>query len=92
MLVKEIIVFYLVIINLFSFLLFWRDKRLATQRSIRIPESVLLTSALVGGSIGAIVSMYLFRHKTRKPKFVIGIPIIIIIQIIFLFVVSYSHI
>lgn len=56
------------------------DKRKAVTHQYRIPESVLLSVALCGGSMGAYVAMHLFRHKTRKPLFSIGLPILISLQ------------
>jgi uncharacterized membrane protein YsdA (DUF1294 family) len=61
---------YLVLINLATFVLFWRDKKAASSRQWRTPESTLLTMALVGGSPGALLARRLFRHKTQKQPFV----------------------
>ena len=57
------------------------DKQRARHGAWRIPESTLMGVALAGGSIGAMGGMYLVRHKTRHPKFYIGIPAIMIFQI-----------
>ena len=73
---------YLLIINLIAFLLMWRDKRLAKKENVRrIPEKTLFLWALLGGSVGAIVGMYRFRHKTKHWYFVVGMPAILILQI-----------
>ena len=73
---------YLLIINLVALFLMWRDKRLAKKENARrIPEKTLFLSALLGGSIGAIAGMRLFRHKTKHWYFVIGMPAILIAQI-----------
>ena len=72
---------YLLLINAVAFLLMLADKRKAEKKLWRIPESTLLTSAAFGGSIGAIVGMYLFRHKTRHMKFCLGLPLILISQL-----------
>lgn len=73
---------YLLIINLVAFFLMWRDKRLAKKENARrIPEKTLFLSALLGGSIGTIAGMQLFRHKTRHWYFVVGMPAILIVQI-----------
>ena len=77
----NLILIYVVVINLATFLMYGIDKWNAKHDFRRIPEKILLGSAAVGGSIGAYTGMQLFRHKTRKPKFYIGIPIIIAIQI-----------
>ncbi len=76
----ELILLYFLIINAVSFLLMLVDKQKARKNLWRIPESTLMTSALLGGSIGALAGMYTFRHKTRHPKFTIGIPLILLLQ------------
>ena len=60
----------------------WLDKWKAKNDAWRIPESTLMALALMGGSIGGIAGMYTFRHKTKKPKFYIGMPAILIFEII----------
>ena len=72
---------YLFLINALAFLLMLADKRKAQKKLWRIPEATLMTMAAMGGSIGALAGMYTFRHKTRKPKFYIGIPVILALQI-----------
>ena len=72
---------YLVIVNALSFLLMLADKYKARKKLWRIPESVLLAAALLGGSLGSIIGMYGIRHKTRHPKFVIGLPLLLILNI-----------
>ena len=72
---------YLVIVNALSFLLMLADKYKARNKLWRIPESVLLAAALLGGSLGSIIGMYGIRHKTRHPKFVIGLPLLLILNI-----------
>ena len=57
------------------------DKRRAKKKRWRIPEVTLLASALLGGSIGALAGMYLFRHKTRHLKFKLGLPLILVFHI-----------
>lgn len=76
------IVIYLLAINLISFLAMYIDKKKAKRGSWRTKESTLFTLVLLGGGIGGIAGMYLFRHKTKKPGFVIGFPTILIIEII----------
>lgn len=75
------IIIYLLIINIIAFLAMFIDKKKAEKDRWRIKESTLLTLALIGGSIGAIAGMYTFHHKTKKPRFFIGIPVIIVLQI-----------
>ncbi|MBQ3089500.1 MAG: DUF1294 domain-containing protein [Oscillospiraceae bacterium] len=72
---------YLAVINLAAFLLYGIDKLKAQRGAWRISEATLLLSALVGGSVGALLGMKLFRHKTLHPKFTIGVPAILILQI-----------
>ena len=76
-----IFVIYLLIVNLLAFIMYWRDKNLAIQGKWRIPENELMLVAAFGGSIGALISMYTFRHKTRHAKFVLGVPIILAMQL-----------
>ena len=73
---------YLLLINAAAFVLMLVDKLKARHHRWRIPERTLICSAILGGSIGALVGMYLLRHKTRHPKFTLGIPAILIIQLI----------
>ena len=72
---------YVAIINLAAFLTYGIDKRKAMRGAYRIPERVLIFLAVLGGSIGAWLGMYVFRHKTRKIKFYLGIPMILLLQI-----------
>lgn len=76
------IAIYLIIINLVGFLSMLIDKKKAERGSWRIKESTLLIIAVLGGSIGSIAGMYTFRHKTQKPRFYVGLPIILITQIL----------
>ncbi|WP_346726122.1 DUF1294 domain-containing protein [Yeguia hominis] len=72
---------YLVLINGIVFVLFGVDKRRARRQQWRIPEATLLGFAALGGSIGALLGMRLFHHKTRHPKFFVGVPVILGLQI-----------
>ncbi|MBQ7107577.1 MAG: DUF1294 domain-containing protein [Clostridia bacterium] len=80
MLIKLLLI-YLVIINLITFIIFGADKRAAIKGKQRIREATLLLFAFIGGSLGGLVAIYLFRHKTRKPKFTVTIPLMLILQI-----------
>ena len=71
---------YLLIINIVAFATYGIDKRNAVRGRWRTKEVTLLGLAAVGGSIGAIAAMHTFRHKTRKPLFAIGVPLIILVQ------------
>lgn len=73
---------YLFIINAAGFLLMLADKYKARKNLWRIPERTLMTVAALGGSIGSLAGMYLVRHKTQHPKFTIGIPVILAVQIV----------
>ncbi len=75
-------IIHLVIINLIAFLAMYIDKRRAKYGEWRIKEHTLFILALLGGSIGAIVGMYTFRHKTKKMRFVIGFPAILMCEVI----------
>lgn len=73
---------YLLLINALGLALMYLDKRFAKKHRRRIPEATLMWIAALGGSPGSLAGMYLFRHKTRHPKFYIGIPILLAIQIL----------
>lgn len=72
---------YLILMNAAAFLLMHTDKQKAKKKKRRIPEVTLLGSAILGGSIGALLGMYIFRHKTRNPRFSNGIPVVLLMQI-----------
>lgn len=76
------IIIYLISINIIGFLIMWIDKRKAIKGSWRIPEKTLFIITGLGGGIGTIAGMYIFRHKTQKVAFVIGFPLITILEII----------
>ena len=78
---KTLIVLYLAFFNVLAFTLMYADKRFAQRRLRRIPESVLMMSAGLGGSVGSWLGMYAFHHKTRKPRFFIGIPAVFVLQV-----------
>ncbi len=77
-----IIIGYILSVNLAGFLAMYIDKKRAKRNEWRIKEGTLLSIALLGGGIGAMIGMYKFRHKTKKLKFTVGIPTIIITQIV----------
>lgn len=76
------VIIYLLIINLLGLLIMYIDKKKAKYGKWRISEKTLLIVALLGGSIGTITGMHLFRHKTQKLKFTLGFPTILISEII----------
>ena len=78
---KSVLIFYFLIINAIGLVLMYADKQFARKNLWRIPEATLFTAALLGGSIGSLAGMYLFRHKTKHWQFVLGIPLILAGQI-----------
>lgn len=78
---EHLVPLYLIIVNAAAFLLMLADKLKAKRSAWRIPEATLIGAAAIGGSVGALAGMYCFRHKTRHLKFTLGIPVILIAQI-----------
>ena len=78
----KLLLYYLLIINAAGFLLMLVDKWKAKKNRWRVRESTLLLVAALGGSIGSLAGMYLFRHKTQHLKFTLGIPLILAAQCI----------
>jgi len=77
--------YYLLCINLFSFSVVFIDKKLAEKRKRRISENFLFLCAFILGSPGIYSGMLIFRHKTKKYKFSVGIPVLILLQSILSF-------
>ncbi len=73
---------YIVIVNILAFSLFGIDKSAAIQQKQRIPNRVLLLTAVFGGSLGSLVGMYTFRHKTKKWYYTVTVPVLLVIQIV----------
>ena len=73
-------VLYLICINLIAFAVYGIDKWKAVHKRWRISEGVLFGLACIGGSFGALMGMYAFRHKIRKALFRYGIPLLLILQ------------
>ena len=78
----NVLLYYLIVINVVTFLVYGIDKWKAKQGSWRISEATLLILAVIGGSIGALLGMKVWHHKTMHKKFKYGLPLILIIQII----------
>lgn len=76
------ILFYFILINLISFSAMYIDKRKAVTHKWRISEFNLIMLSVIGGSVGMLLGMHIFRHKTKHKKFTIGVPIILAAQII----------
>ncbi len=81
----KILLFYCALINVAAFFVMGWDKRCAIQHKQRIPERTLLFLAMIGGSLGSILAMIAFHHKNRKPKFLIGFPVIFVLQVVLLY-------
>ena len=81
MLIKFLMV-YLLIVNAVGFILMLVDKTKARKNKWRIPEATLFLVAAIGGSVGSILGMYTFRHKTKHIKFIVGMPLILAVQIV----------
>lgn len=78
----QILPAYLFIVNAAGFLLMLIDKIKAKKNAWRIPEATLFLIALLGGSIGSLLGMYTFHHKTKHIRFVFGIPLILAVQLV----------
>ena len=85
-----VLLIYLEIVNLLTMGAFGLDKHLARVHRERIPEAVLMALVAVGGGVGALGGMFLFRHKTRKRRFTIGVPAILALQISFFLALFYA--
>lgn len=81
----KIFLYYLLLVNTVSFCLFAGDKRRARQGGWRIPERTLFLWAIVGGALGGLLGMYVFRHKTQHIIFKWGFPLIILLQLSFVY-------
>ncbi|WP_332649949.1 DUF1294 domain-containing protein [Lysinibacillus sp. 54212] len=73
--------FYVGVVSLILLILMYNDKQKAIKKEWRIAESTLFTLAIVGGAIGGVLGMYLFRHKTKHNSFAFGLPLIAAVQI-----------
>ena len=92
--IDKIAILYLIIMNVVGFSSMGVDKRRAKNSEWRIREKTLFLIAILGGSVGSILGMKIFHHKTKHTTFVIGMPIILLLQIIlliFLFNKLYNH-
>lgn len=76
----KLLALFLLIINAVGFALMLADKHKAKKNLWRIPEKVLMLTAAIGGSLGILLGMHLARHKTKHPKFSIGVPVIFALQ------------
>ncbi len=78
--VEQIIFLYLAVINIITFAVYGIDKALAKARKFRISEATLLLFAFIFGSVGALLGMFIFHHKTKKKKFLIFVPLMLLAQ------------
>ena len=85
----RLLILYLLIMNAAGAVSMLMDKRKAKKKLWRIPEATLLGIAALGGSVGSLIGMYAFRHKTRHLKFTLGIPAILIAQLILAWVLLF---
>ena len=79
---KNLILIYLILVNITGFAMMGIDKSRAKRGAWRIPEKMLFLVSALGGSIGTWVGMYFFHHKTKHWYFVVGMPLILLVQII----------
>lgn len=86
------LVVYLLLMNVIGFGIMGVDKRRAVKRMWRIPERTLFLIALLGGSIGTNLGMQKFRHKTKHMSFVVGVPVILVVQLVVAIYLCASHI
>jgi len=75
-------IYYFIIINIIGFLCVQRDKSKAKHHAYRIPEKMFFIVSLIGGSLGVWIAMYIFHHKTNHLSFILGIPSILLVQIV----------
>ncbi len=79
---SAIVFYYLLAINIVTFFIYGIDKWKAIHNRWRISEASLIGLAVIGGSVGALGGMLIFHHKVRKPKFYVGVPIILAVQLV----------
>jgi hypothetical protein len=77
-----ILVYWLILVNLAAFIMYGLDKAYAKKGARRIPEKSLLFWAWIGGSIGSFLGMKIFHHKTKKPKFTVTVPLLLVLEIV----------
>ena len=87
----DYILIYLAVINLIGIFLCIKDKYAAKKKKWRVKENTFITLSLFGGSLGIYLCMKVIRHKTKHKKFMIGIPLIMVLQVIFI-IITILHI
>lgn len=83
----KLFIYYLILMNIFSFAVFWIDKEKAKKRKWRVSEKNLFLLAILLGSPGCILGMHILRHKTKHPRFYLGMPVILIFQIVIFYLI-----
>lgn len=83
--INNLILIYIAVINIITFILFGMDKSRAIKHKRRIRESTLLGLSFFGGAAGGLLGMYVFRHKTRKSYFLYGLPLMLLIQTLIIY-------
>lgn len=86
-----LLVLYMLIINILAFILYGVDKKKAEKDKYRIPESRLILVAVLGGSFGALLGMIVFRHKIRKNKFRITVPLFAVLYLALIIFILYNY-
>lgn len=84
---KIFLIYYLAAVNIITFIIYGIDKWKAIHERWRIRESTLIGLACVGGSVGGLLGMQAFHHKTKKIRFKVGVPVILILQVVLLVVI-----
>ena len=82
---------YLLLINALGIVIMRIDKQKARKKAWRIPEATLMTVAAIGGSLGSLIGMYAFRHKTRHKKFTVGVPLFLLMHLVILGFMLYLY-
>ncbi len=86
----NILISYFLLTNLIGFVMCAMDKRYAVKKKWRIPEKKLFIIGILGGALGVYISMIIFRHKTKHWYFVLGMPLIVVVQIIVFVLINYK--
>lgn len=82
------LIYYIILVSAVGFWSMGEDKKRAIKKRYRLSEKTLFTIAILGGSIGSIIGMYTFRHKTKHFAFKLGMPIILILQGLFILIIK----
>lgn len=79
---EQSILLYILVVNILTYILMWLDKQKARKNQYRIPERTFFLLSILGGAVGTLIGMRTFRHKTKHPRFTVGIPILIVLNIV----------